>query len=179
MNLTLWNISYTPQWVQQQSEEWSSTNRVAGFVITAYSIHTRECYLILMSLCLNLWCFDLRRSSLWLSVTHPGRASLCVEVFPDSLSCLVLFLSQKLWNLIWGIISQVRIPDSHLDYYFRSRMWTKLAVATLLLAALLVMKPDLFSPYNFFVVRLGMNAVWTYCLACFYLLTFLAHPYSE
>ena len=152
---------------------------VAGFVITAYSIHTNECYLILMSLCLNLWCFDRRRWSLWLCVTHPGRASLCVEVFPESLSCLVLFLSQKLWNHIRGTISQVRIRDSHLDNYFRSRMWTKLAVATLLLAALLVMKPDLFSRYNFFVVRLGMNAVWTYCLACFYLLTFLAHPCSE
>ena len=67
------------------------------------------------------------------------------------------FSKSEIAKSFWGIISQVRIRDSHLDNYFRSRMWTKLAVATLLLAALLVMKPDLFSHYSL-VLRLGMDA---------------------
>ena len=132
-----------------QESDWVQIDGVAGFVITAYSIHTNECYLILVFLCLKL-AFRPWKVILLTFCDPPRQGSLCVEVFPESLSRLVLFLSQKLWNLIWDIISQIRNYDSHLDNYFRSEMWTKLAVATLLLAALLVMKPDLFSRYYFF-----------------------------
>ena len=37
-----------------QESDWVQIDGVAGFVITAYSIHTNECYLVLVFFCLNL-----------------------------------------------------------------------------------------------------------------------------